>query len=183
MQLTSNDLNELLLYDEESGKLYWRFRDVKWFNGSKPESVAKQWNSKYAGKEAFSKDRDGYRIGELFGKHQSAHIIIWTMKTGKWPDNIIDHQNGIRYDNRFENLKDVPILKNNQNKCISKNNTSGCTGVTLNKKSGKWIASIFNDSKRVNLGSFMHLSCAITFRKIAEKRFDYHPNHGREKVL
>lgn len=42
--------------------------------------------------------------------------LIWKVHTGRDPIGVIDHINGIRDDNRFENLRDVPPHINSQNR-------------------------------------------------------------------
>lgn len=49
-------------------------------------------------------------------------------------------------------------------------NTSGYTGVYLDKRSGKWLAQISFQKKRYNLGLFKDINDAIRARKFAEER-------------
>lgn len=69
---------------------------------------------------------------------------------------IIDHINGIRTDNRLENLR-IVTHRENGSVCFRKlknNFTSEFVGVSWQKSSQKWIASISINGKSVYLGLF-----------------------------
>ncbi len=91
------------------------------------------------------------------------------------PKIVVDHiyhnknGDGRRYDNRKCNLR---ICKQQLNTCNTKlrsNNTSGVTGVELDKRRNKWVASITYRKKTYYLGSFQHKEDAIMARKYKEK--------------
>lgn len=87
------------------------------------------------------------------------------------PSNmVVDHKHGskTRYDNRKENLRIATHQENNQNAALSKNNTSGVTGVHWSKREQRWIATISINYKTKYLGSFSNKDDAITARKNAE---------------
>lgn len=48
-----------------------------------------------------------------------AHRVVWFLCKGYWPDTI-DHINGVRTDNRIENLRDVTQEQNCTNRLFSK---------------------------------------------------------------
>ena len=100
------------------------------------------------------------------------------MVTGKEP-NIIDHDNGMKSDNRFLNLVNTDLQANAQNTKLPNNNTSGIIGVRWYKRHNKWQASISINKKPVHLGYFANKQDAINARKEAEIAHGYHPNHGR----
>lgn len=90
------------------------------------------------------------------------------------PDGLtVDHIHGVssRHDNRKLNLRVATIQENSMNCKISKNNTSGVTGVHFNKNINKWIARIGYRNKRINLGSFDNFEDAVKTRKEAEDRY------------
>jgi hypothetical protein len=84
-----------------------------------------------------------------------AHRLVWLYVNGAWPTHSIDHINGIRDDNRIENLRDVPQKVNGENRRqAQRNNQSGYLGVSWNRSRGKWAASIRTDRRLKHLGWF-----------------------------
>lgn len=168
-------LLQLLRYEPETGKLFWRARPISDFPN---ERIFKSWNTKYADEEAFTAiTGDGYKIGSIENVRFYAHRVIFKMVHGTEPPQI-DHINGQRPDNREINLREATDFINRHNAARSKNNTSGCTGVCWNRRERRWVASISN----YKLGRFLSKKDAIASRKRAEIEFGYHPNHGREAV-
>lgn len=80
----------------------------------------------------------------------------------------VDHINHNKFDNRKNNLRKCNNSKNQMNKGISKNNTSGVTGVCWNKQKNKWRARINVNKKDINLGFFDNFDDAVAARKQAE---------------
>lgn len=174
-KITKKVLDELLIYSEITGKLYWKHRDQHWF---KDDRAFKIWNTRFAGKEAFTANSHGYRSGSILGVRYFSHRIIWVMVYGEWP-NHIDHINGNPADNRLDNLRSVPQKENRKNCRIPSNNTSGIQGVSWNKLISKWTAQIKVNKVKHHLGCFSNIDEAISCRKQAELLYNFHPNHGR----
>jgi hypothetical protein len=61
-------------------------------------------------------DEHGYIHVSLNGETYAAHRLIWKLYTGSDPVGVIDHINGIRDDNRVENLRDVTAAVNLRNR-------------------------------------------------------------------
>ena len=175
-------LRELVAYDPETGKLTWLARGPGHFEGTAkrtPEWLAKWWNTRYAGKEAFQNvEAYGCKAGRILGKTVKAHRVAWAIAHGEWPCHTIDHINGDPADNRIANLRDVPIAQNARNKGLYSNNTSGHHGVAWYKPYGRWVSTIRVDGKKRHLGYFDDLDAAIAARRAAEGA-DFHENHGR----
>lgn len=175
-------LCKLLRYEPDTGKLYWRERDVDMFvdGGHTAKHSCAKWNSRFAGKEAFTADSHGYKVGDIFDRTYKAHRVIWAIVHNEWPDTI-DHINGISDDNRIDNLRSVSQAENLRNAKRPSNNTSGVCGVVWNKAANKWQAQIGTGYKVKNLGLFTDFDEAVAARKTAEIKYGYHENHGRNE--
>ena len=179
MELTAEVARDLLRYEPETGKLYWKERDAKWF---KEENQSEDWNRRYAGeKTGESKSKDGYNQICLLNTHYKKHRVIWLIEYGLWPKGQIDHINGDKCDNRLENLRQVSPSENSRNVRITRRNKSGVVGVHWDKYMGKWCAVIMNGGKNVRVGSFTDFDKAVKARRKAEVEYGYHPNHGTER--
>jgi hypothetical protein len=83
----------------------------------------------------------------------------------------VDHIRHKRYDNRKSELRIIDNSKNQMNSVIKKNNTSGCKGVSWDKRAGKWYAYINVNKKRINLGKYINFEDAVKVRKGAEEKY------------
>ncbi len=170
-------LRQLLTYDPDTGIMLWLPRERGLFNRSSSWS---RWNRWYAGRVAMTaKARGGYLHGRIFGVAYRAHRVVWALHHGEWPHDMIDHINGIKTDNRIENLRVVSIFENQQNVSRRKTNKSGVTGVCWDSANGKWRAQLSVNKQRVNLGRFADFEEAVAVRKAAAIAHGFHPNHGR----
>ena len=175
-------LRKLLRYEPDTGKLYWRKRTPDMFKSGKfsSECICASWNKRYANRLALaSKNNWGYLIGRISDRLYKSHRVIWAIFYGDWPDEHIDHINGIRDDNRIVNLRSVSNAENGMNTKLPATNTSGACGVFWHKKNEKWIAQINVNGRRKHIGSFADKNDAIVARKNAEIKYGYHENHGR----
>lgn len=93
----------------------------------------------------------GYVHIGLLGKRHKAHRLAWLYMTGEWPEDGIDHRNGIRNDNRWLNLRPASKAQNGFNSKTPVTNTTGFKGVY---RSGKR----FRAQLKIN-GSHTHLGC------------------------
>jgi hypothetical protein len=66
-----------------------------------------------------------------------------------------DHINGNGLDNRRENLRPTDHILNQGNIKSWSNNTSGFRGVTLERRTGKWVAQLNTKAKHLHLGTFV----------------------------
>lgn len=104
-------------YDQITGKIYGKRRK---------EIIRKDWN--------------GY-INILFGNPRfnlAGHHFAWYMMTGNVDYEQLDHINGVRDDNRFNNLR---VATNQQNSFNRKN----VVGYYWNKEKKKYCAKIKRD--------------------------------------
>jgi hypothetical protein len=138
-ELDSTYLHEVLAYNPETGIFTWK---------SKPSWAVK------ANSIAGTKRKDGYIEIQIKKKLYKAGRLAWFYTYKEWPKQFIDHKNGIRDDNRIDNLRDVSRQENshNQRKAQSDNKTSGLIGVSLSH--GRWRARIMANKKNIELGFF-----------------------------
>jgi len=179
-ELTVLHLYMLLNYFPDTGLFQWCERTplmVDLFNLD--SRAVDSWNTKYANKQAGHTDPDEYTIISILGEDYKAHQIAWLMYYGHWPENEIDHINGIRSENWINNLRDVTRPVNMKNKPKYKTNKTGIIGVYWHKLSKKWAASISVNKKVLHLGVYETIELAASVRAAAEKQYGYHQNHGR----
>lgn len=136
--LTQIKLRELLHYDPATGN--WT-RLVA--SGRMP-----------AGSSAGELKSSGYVLISVDGIRYRAHRLAWLYMTGHWAPGQIDHRNGIRSDNRWDNFRLADNQQNQANKKRHRNNSSGFKGVFWNKQRGRWAAKINPNRRQVHLGFF-----------------------------
>lgn len=138
-ELTAERVRELLHYDPETGVLTWACDGYH--------------NTYRAGEVAGRLAASGYVIVKVAQRRYRAHRVAWALHYGKWPDYEIDHINGVRTDNRIENLRDVPRQVNAQNIVRSKVTVKNpYQGITPGKRS--WTAQISFKGRTHRIGSF-----------------------------
>lgn len=136
--------------------------------GAAPGGVAGYVNAK--GYLQVTVDFKGYYV----------HRIIYEMRHGKIPDGMqVDHIDHNKTNNADENHRLVTCRQNQMNRPMQKNNTSGSTGVTFDKRRGKWQARININGVNKHLGYFTDIEEAIKSRRDAEEIFGFHKNHGK----
>lgn len=164
-ELTLKRLSELLNYDPETGAFRWRNSG----SGRRRDLIAGAHTS------------EGYMHICIDGRsYRSARLALFYTH-GRWPHDEVDHINHIRDDDRLCNLREVDRGINGKNCSMSPRNESGHTGVTWNKREKKWMARIRVKGVQYNLGYYHDMNDAVAARREAEKRYDFHPNHGKEK--
>lgn len=113
----------------------------------------------------WSYNDQGYVFSIPFGKQIRMHNVI--MGSNDLDD--IDHINGIRHDNRKQNLRPCKHFQNIINSKTYSNNTSGRKGVYWDKTRNKWMAIITVNKQTINLGRFDNFKDAVLARENAEK--------------
>jgi hypothetical protein len=108
-----------------------------------------------AGSVAGTLHHSGYLRVRVAGISKSVHSIIWMLHFGEIPEGYeIDHIDGIKTNNLISNLRLATRQENCANRAKPITNKSGYKGVSLHKKSGKWIAQISIDGKRNTIGYY-----------------------------
>jgi hypothetical protein len=150
MNVSIGRLNEVLSYDSESGRLFWR-KDQR---GGFKRSVMIH----AAGDEAGCSRADGRRVVRVDGRLLMAYRVAWALHSGQWPEGEIDHINGDHSDDRIANLREVSRRVNQQNirAAHAGKKTSRYLGVYRNKpgRSKPWRAAIQAGGRQVYIGTF-----------------------------
>lgn len=161
--LTLERVKHCLAYDPDTGALTWR---------TSPRQRTK------AGDAAGTKGSSGYLSVTVDDHKVKAHRLAWALYHGEWLQSgmDLDHINGVRHDNRIENLRRATRSQNAQNAALRSDNKTGVTGVFFRKETGKFQASIQANGKGRNLGAFATLAEAQAARLSAVT--ELHPFHN-----
>jgi len=178
MELTQSYIKSILNYDPDTGIFTWLPRPCEFFANI---GTYKTWNKRFSGVVAGFKRFDDYIMIAVNHKQYRAHRLAFIYMTGSAPLFDTDHINGIRDDNRWGNLRDVPRLENSKNMRLRGTNTSGTCGI--HRHQGKWRARICVNGKTINIGCYDNYLVAVGKRKEAENRLGFHQNHGRAARL
>jgi hypothetical protein len=138
-------LNELLHYDPKTGLFTWRYSR---------RGIA-------AGRIAGCLAEDGYIRIRVDGTLYLAQRLAWFCMTGVWPEVIIDHKNGDKSDNSWDNIREASYSQNQMNR------SDPNRGVHFCNTRRKWIAKIQKDGVIHYLGSFYNKENAIMAYKQA----------------
>lgn len=136
-------LQSVLDYNSETGKFYWK---------------VKTKNTKI-GQEAGTLSDTGYIRITINKIKFKAHRLAWLFYYGEAPNDVIDHINCCRTDNKITNLRVVTQSVNNRNRITNTYDT----GIRL-MPSGNYRASIKVNDKSIHLGTFKIKQEAIDIR-------------------
>ena len=164
-------------YTPETGELFWLRRPADHFDSIGSERA---FTSRWTGKPVGARTSLGYLMTSVCGVKILVHRIVWAMQHGAWPNYFVDHINGQKDDNRIINLRDVPQSLNGLGLVKSKKNTSGHTGVTWNRKLGKWAAQVKYRGKNLYLGLYVDIEDAVEARKKANESLGFSGLHGQD---
>lgn len=141
--------------------------------------------SKYGRKPSLNRPvgAPGGKDGRLQTKFENylytVHTIAFCLYHGRWPlpGLVLDHLNGVVTDNRRENLREGTVKDSNQNRHnLNRNNTSGATGVSFDKRHNKWRALL-----RIS-NEFYGCSYHDTFEEAVEARFNFEMQYRKQTI-
>lgn len=147
-QPSQERLHALLDYDRETGVFRWR----------------ETRGGVRAGAVAGRVDTNGYVEIGLDGRLIKAHRLAWIHACGRIGEGlVIDHKNGIKTDNRLDNLRPVTPSDNgrNRHKPAGRNPVAG---VSWEKARQKWRADAKVGNKCVTVGRYDSVSEACAAR-------------------
>lgn len=137
--LTQSRVKELLDYDPLTGVFTYKTLRGHMTGGSVAGALHKH----------------GYRHIKMDNKLYKAHVLVWLYVNGVFPSGHIDHIDHDKANNAISNLRDVNRMGNLQNQIKShSNNKTGFLGVSLKKRSGKYLAQIQVAKKVIFIGHF-----------------------------
>ena len=158
-EVTQEYLKSVLDYNPETGIFTWKDR----------LDVSASCNIQFAGKKAGTiQSGNRYIIIGIRYKRYYAHRLAWLYMKGEWPPDELDHINGDKQDNRFENLRLATRGQNTVNRPVRKDSILGIKGVAPFR--GKFRASIWENGASKHLGVFDTCEeAAVVYQKAAEK--------------
>jgi hypothetical protein len=156
--ITAEFVRTILSYDPQTGLFTHLYRPDR----------DRPWNGRYAGKIAgnpFTTNR--YVVIHINGVLRAAHRLAWLWMTGEWPEELIDHADGVKSNNKWCNLRKATCSQNVANSAVKSNNSSGYKGVHFVKSRGNWCSQIMVNGVRITLGSFP--TAELAHKKYCEK--------------
>ena len=161
--LTHERLREVLHYEPSTGVFTWRV-------------------SRYAARvgtpAGCSYGETGYFRVKVDQRAYLAHRLAWFYVTGEWPEDEVDHIDGDRANNAWENLRAASRQENGRNTRRPANNTSGVKGVSYSKSRREWRAAIRDGARYAYHGWFKTqddaVSAVLAHRAAAHGEFARH---------
>ena len=163
-QINQGRLKNFLHYDPETGVFKWK--------------IANSYRVKVGDVAGCFDTSGGYIVIMVCNKRYYAHRLAWLYTYGEFPEDDMDHINGIKNDNRIINLRAVSHKENLKNQFIPTNNTSGHIGVGWRAERNCWRVRV----QGIGYGSFECKSDAIARVKEVYKELGFHENHGKRKT-
>lgn len=136
MRSPPTEILEHLAYNGETGEFSWRVSRTGRFLSRQPGTLSPQ----------------GYRLITFEYRRYMAHRLAWLISYGNWPEQIIDHVNGVRSDNRLLNLR---LATSQQNAWNKKPHDGRLKGVEFDARYRRpFVAHIRINGRRTYLGSY-----------------------------
>lgn len=144
-------LKSILSYNAETGHFRWKIV-------SKIHLLGERAGSLYP---------NGYRHIQVDGVAHREARLAWIYMTGEDPGDYVDHENTVKDNNSWANLRLATNSQNQANRGNPVNNTSGVKGVSWNGTRQKWCAAITVNGVARNLGRYRNFADAVEARRVA----------------
>lgn len=173
---------EAFTYDPAEGVVYWNENRPR--NHFPTDRGYRIWKGKNAGKPAGCVARDGHLYATFTltnGKRHaiSVHRIAWMLGNQRElpKGKHIDHLNGIRTDNRLENLRAINPSLNSRNMVQPRTPSTGYPGIYRTPTGYQVKLTLERGGSPKNIGHYPTLEEALTARWEAAKPLGYTPRH------
>jgi hypothetical protein len=138
--LTPARLREVLHCDPNLGLFTW---------------IKDKWKTKAGQRAGYGSLSNGYRSIRIDYVLYAEHRLAFLYMDGKFPEEFVDHINGVKNDNRWSNLRHASPKINAQNvRVAGSHNVSGWLGVGSQKGTGKFTAQVSVGRRTIYLGTF-----------------------------
>lgn len=125
-------------------------------------------------------DSQGYIRIRMDEHRFLAHRLVYAYHTGCWPDQI-DHINGVRSDNRIENLREATSRQNAINRKVRTGSTGITQGLCWYKPRQKWRIQISVGGKIHHAGYYHDVELAeLVAQELREKYFGEYSRGGKK---
>lgn len=150
--LSAVRLRELFVYDEQTGNFFNRIDRGR----------------ARAGKLAGCPNSEYYIVIRVDSVLHSVQRLAWLYVTGEWPLGLVDHKDGNRWNNKFDNLRDISHQWNAQNEKQPRSTNKLRTQGVIQKGTKRYVAAISIDGKTKYLGTFRTKSQARSVSRAAK---------------
>jgi hypothetical protein len=134
---------------------------------------------KKSGKEAGSLNVDGYIRVQVKNNRYAAHRLVFFIHHGYIP-RVIDHINGMKSDNRIENLRSADHCRNGMNQKLNICNTSGHKNVF--RQNNKWCVRLKINGKNTWFGGYDDMELAdLVATEARNKHHKEFANHATSR--
>jgi HNH endonuclease len=142
------ELLDYFSYDKDTGHVY------------RMKKTSKFCIDSYKKGPVGTRHKHGYLHVKFKNKQVKVHRLAWFLHYREWPKYQIDHINGIRDDNRIDNLRDVERKFNANNRV--EHREGKLPYANYDRRRNSWSSYIHKGSKKIHLGTFKSMEEAHT---------------------
>lgn len=118
-KITQDYLKTIVSYDPATGIFTWLIN----------------YHDRMKGKPAGTNNK-GYKYLKINSQTYLAHRLAFLYMTGKLPELSVDHKDGIKNNNAWDNLREATAKQNMHNRSATKRSKLGVKGVSFHKSRG-----------------------------------------------